>query len=184
MKKIFIYLSITIGLVLLTSYPTKSLKASWAGSTGGNCEAVLADALTKSAETLIAAVREGRIDDARRLLETGTSANVRPSGKRGWTALMHAVRSKNKGMVELLIEHGADVNAKDYINFENNDGWHALMIAALNADKDMVELLIKYGADINAKAFEKTAFDLAEMKNYREIKQLLAAQKKKDQEKP
>ncbi|MHC4737056.1 MAG: ankyrin repeat domain-containing protein, partial [Planctomycetota bacterium] len=48
-------------------------------------------------------------------------------------------------IAEVLVAHGADINAKD------NAAWTPLNIAAGRGQKDMVELLITKGADINAK---------------------------------
>ena len=41
---------------------------------------------------------------------------------------------------EVLLKHGADVNAKQ------NDGWTALMYAAQDGHAEVAELLRKYGA--------------------------------------
>jgi len=63
----------------------------------------------------------------------------------GWRPLYRAVLSGNTQMAELLIDKGADVNAKDY------NGWTSLHWAARLGSKDIVEFLIVRGADINAK---------------------------------
>ena len=46
---------------------------------------------------------------------------------------------------EVLLQHGADVNAKD------NKVRTSLSNAALNSKRDTVELLLQHGADVNAK---------------------------------
>ena len=56
---------------------------------------------------------------------------------------MIAASKSNKEMIELLIEHGADVNVAD------EHGKTALIVAAENSNKEMLELLIKHGANIN-----------------------------------
>ena len=59
------------------------------------------------------------------------------------TALHYATIHKSKEIVEVLISHGLDINAKD------NAGETPLHYAAVES-LDMVELLISRGADINA----------------------------------
>jgi ankyrin repeat protein len=53
---------------------------------------------------------------------------------------MLAAERGHKEVVELLLESGADVNAK------SNIGWTALMLAAFNGHKEIVEILKSYGA--------------------------------------
>ena len=79
----------------------------------------------------------------------------------GTTALMDAAWGLEKTMVELLITHGADVNAKNGAEgvFEKNRGRTALMypfiyIPSSRNCRDCLEitkLLISHGADIKAK---------------------------------
>lgn len=62
----------------------------------------------------------------------------------GWTALHCAVGYGHMEIVELLISHGADVNAVD------KSGWSALRYAVLNANVELIQYLLLHGADINA----------------------------------
>jgi ankyrin repeat domain-containing protein 50 len=48
-------------------------------------------------------------------------------------------------VVRLLVDRGADVNAKD------NEGWTALYRAAVGGHEAVVRLLVDRGADVNAK---------------------------------
>ena len=59
--------------------------------------------------------------------------------------LVKAMREGNTDTVKLLLELGADINAK------NNYGWTALIYAARWGNTDTVKLLLELGADINAK---------------------------------
>lgn len=66
------------------------------------------------------------------------------------TPLMFAVSSDvynyDLRVIETLISHGADVNAKDYY-----EGQTVLMLACLNYYPETVEILIKAGAKVNAR---------------------------------
>jgi hypothetical protein len=59
--------------------------------------------------------------------------------------LRWAVAEENEALVRLLLDRGADVNAKD------NDGWTLLRWAAVEENEALVRLLLDRGADVNAK---------------------------------
>ena len=63
----------------------------------------------------------------------------------GKTPLMNAASIGHTEVAKKLIEHGADVNAKD------DTGATPLMLAAAFGHKETAELLLDKGADINAK---------------------------------
>ena len=60
----------------------------------------------------------------------------------GETLLHNAARAGNRGLVQLLLEGGSDVNAAD------NNGSTALHFVAMQGRKDIAELLIDRGADV------------------------------------
>ncbi len=77
-------------------------------------------------------------------ITNGADVNAR-NNYDGLTALMWAARHGHADVVEVLMKHGADVNAK------NNDGWTALMHSALNDEAEAAEVLLAHGANVNVK---------------------------------
>ncbi len=73
----------------------------------------------------------------------------------GTTALMIAAASGSAGAVKALLDHGAEVNAKEAVH-----GQTALMFAAALNRVDVVKLLAQRGADVNiaSKAPSSSAF--------------------------
>jgi ankyrin repeat protein len=82
---------------------------------------------------------------------------------------MNAAGFGNKEVVELLLQRGADVNAK------TQSGWTALMSAALSGQTEITKILLDAGADPNAKDVVKneTAADIAKEKGHAELVTLL-----------
>jgi len=82
--------------------------------------------------------------------------------------LIEASYNGNIEIVKLLIETGADINAK------NNYGSTSLMYASKIGHKKIVLLLIEAGADINAKNnYGYTVLMFATANNYKDIVALL-----------
>src|SRR5215831_3490856 len=82
-------------------------------------------------------------DSVKLLLERGANANAANSA--GATPLMWAIPDFAK--VELLIEHGADVNARS----DNLQRTPLLVAASYPGSVEVLKLLIRRGADIHAK---------------------------------
>jgi ankyrin repeat protein len=93
---------------------------------------------SSEAERLLAeAAGAGHLDAVRELLELGTDPD-RPIANAA--ALGHAARGAHVGVVELLLENGADV--------EGGTGLSPLACAAWKGRDDMVRLLVDRGADL------------------------------------
>ena len=66
-------------------------------------------------------------------------------GQAGWTALHYAARGRGPGIVQLLLDSGASVNARA------DDGRTPLHFAALSSQQEIVQLLLDSGASVDAR---------------------------------
>jgi ankyrin repeat protein len=73
-------------------------------------------------DDLFAAVRHRRVDDVRRILERSPEA-VRAQDDEGATALHYATEIGARDIVELLLQAGADINARDAQFHATPSGW-------------------------------------------------------------
>ncbi len=81
---------------------------------------------------------------------------------------MLAAKYGHKDVVELLINRGANIMARD------NNGWTALILSAKYGHKDVVELLINIGANIEARNnYGETSLMLAACNGYKEVIELM-----------
>ncbi|KAG5982843.1 hypothetical protein E4U55_001250 [Claviceps digitariae] len=102
------------------------------------------------------------------LLESGANNVDLTFNREGWTLLRTAAVCDNIDMIDLLLAHGADVNATD------DDGWSALLHAARHRRRDAVEALLCHGADHSAtNRFGSTALHLASIEGNVDIVNLL-----------
>jgi hypothetical protein len=117
----------------------------------------------------IKAAQEDDIDALTALI-AGMDVNLRDSSS-NTTALEHAVRNDNREMVQLLLNAGAKVNAK------NESGETVLMMLDADATADLVWDLINTGAAVNLKdAEDNTALMRAASSNNLEaVKTLIDA---------
>lgn len=84
----------------------------------------------------------GHVGAAQRLLDAGAN----PDGKEGDTALIAAAKQRHLDLVNLLVERGADLEAKDSM------GLTALFHAVRNANTEGLKALVEAGADLNVTA--------------------------------
>jgi ankyrin repeat protein len=95
--------------------------------------------LSEPEQALILASAKGDTNAVKDLLDKGVAVDTRdPDG--GTTPLGHAAWFGNAATAQLLIERGADVNAK------KTDGATVLQLATLRKHNDIVAMLKKAGA--------------------------------------
>jgi ankyrin repeat protein len=95
-------------------------------------------------QKLIDAVEKNRPAEVQQLLASGVDANSASEG--GVSALMLASLHGFKPIAEMLLQHGAKVNARD------GRQQSALRLAGVD-HPDLVKLLLEHGADPNARDF-------------------------------
>lgn len=78
--------------------------------------------------------------------------DVNATDEDGVSALHLAVLHDHYGIAELLLDRGANVNAKEHSRAGGfcGWGWYPLHLALRNENRDMINLLIDHGADVNA----------------------------------
>lgn len=102
---------------------------------------------SRSSVELARAIDSGELERARHLLEQGVDVEASgvshlPSfGFFMESPLVRAVSYSDLAMIQLLIDHGADVDSVD------GDGWSALTFADAAGEDEVIELLLALGAD-------------------------------------
>jgi ankyrin repeat protein len=105
---------------------------------------------------------------AEALVARGADLNARSRNPMQNTPLHAAAAGRNRDAVRVLLEHGAEVNARQH------SGWTALHAASQNGDVEMVRLLIACGADVAARADnQQNAMDLALGKGHQAVVDVL-----------
>ncbi|EAY07153.1 ankyrin repeat protein, putative [Trichomonas vaginalis G3] len=129
------------------------------------------DAVNNCGRTaLILAVQNKRLDIAEFLFQHG--ANINATDKKGVSAIHLAIKNNFIDIIKLFISNGEDINASALnnavmfnskeivdililhganINAKGKNGKTAIHIAAIYGRKELAELLLSIGADINAK---------------------------------
>ena len=116
---------------------------------------------------LLEAATGGYLDDVRAFLHEGAVIEARD--KDGATALIIAAERGHSHIVQLLLDHGANVNAT-----RKSDKTTALIVAAAKDHSQIVQLLFDHGVNVNATTTTgRTALIVAAAKGYNQIVQLL-----------
>ncbi|XP_078661470.1 uncharacterized protein LOC144905609 [Branchiostoma floridae x Branchiostoma belcheri] len=99
-------------------------------------------------DEFMSAVTGGDVETVRRELQAGRDVNGRFTYwlSDGRNALHLASGNGQTGVVKLLIQHGADVGARDWYSRT------ALHLASEDGQTGVVELLIQHGADLEARS--------------------------------
>jgi ankyrin repeat protein len=92
---------------------------------------------------LMRAAREGDLDDMRSLLDAGADPMDRDM-RNGWTALFHAIHTRQVDAVRLLLDRGVSPNRPARL-------LTPLAMAAADRDPTIVQLLLAHGADVHAR---------------------------------
>ena len=152
----------------------------------------------KEEPPLIEAIEESNFKRTQKLIAKG--ADVNQQNSYGYSALFAAARSGDAKIVKLLLDAGANVNARSPagsalaraaqqghaeivrlllqagadVEAKDGSGWTPLFSAAMNANSETVEILLKAGANINARANNGwTALKEAQMRGNENIVQQL-----------
>jgi len=122
--------------------------------------------------SLVSAVENGEIVELKILLVHGEDVNIKTIGSMwvGSTPLHTAANNGNDKTARILIEYGAEVNAK------NKLGRTPLDYAAMSGKDEIARTLIKHGANVNSKSNEDhTSLDYALSNNHKAVATLLRA---------
>lgn len=123
---------------------------------------------------LLMASAKGDVQAMQSALNAGADVNTSLVAELS-TPLINAARGGDYRPVQLLVEHGADVNAMD------SEGFTPLTSAVLSNNKDSVQLLISKRADVNKESIWRvrgeqmrvTPLIVAQQKGNKEIISLL-----------
>ncbi len=91
-------------------------------------------------DPLFLAVKNQSLNDISDLLAKGADCNI--ANEKGWTCLHEAATTGPGEMLELLIKHGANVEART-----NDKALTPLHVAALWHQREAAKALLKHGAD-------------------------------------
>jgi hypothetical protein len=119
----------------------------------------------------VIAAWNGTISQIRDTLEIHPDAVKWVEPRSGVTALHYAAAQGQADIIRLLLEHGADVNARD------DDGLTPLMFGAGHGGRDHLQPLLDAGADLNRRdERDRTALDHAEEKSQPHNAELIRAE--------
>ena len=115
---------------------------------------------------LHAASRNGQVDSARILLDSGAHVNAQASHK--WTSLHCASFHGHPTSAQLLLERGADLNA------QTGDQETPLCLASKEGHLEIVQLLLNHEADVNVRGdVNSIPYQVVTRRDHHAIVQLL-----------
>lgn len=137
---------------------------------GGNTTTGAATSEAANAPALHRSAADGRVDTVKEAVEKNPQL-VKSRDASGYTALHHAAIGGHADVVQVLLDSGADINAR------GSGGETPLLLAAAKGNLEVVELLVKNGADVNKPgADQRTPLHKAAMAGDLDtVKALLAA---------
>lgn len=99
----------------------------------------------------------GHLDSAAYLLDQGADVNLQASNAQQVAPLHAATSARHEAIIDLLLAHGADVNARQQQDIT------PLMQAAHHGDVALVRKFLDHGADLTAESTDgKTALSFAQ----------------------
>ncbi len=146
---------LTLASACSATHPDTSLTAAAARGDAFAVRQLLASGADANAQdshgynALDYAARAGHTETVAALLDAGANPNARDCGTNGWTPLLHAIHKNQTAVAKLLVERGADVNARGGSCREKlvEHGLTALQYAAGYDNAELVRLLLARGAD-------------------------------------
>lgn len=99
----------------------------------------------KDEDYFLQAVIDGDAHQVQHLLKTGKNVDREARYSDGFTPLMAAINHGHLGVAEILLEHGAKVDAR------NNEGRTALYCALIANNPAAAQMLLSYGASTTIK---------------------------------
>lgn len=103
------------------------------------------DSEQKPPNPLLKAIASDRDDEVIQLLKTGVNPNSKSRSSIEHTPILLATKLQKIETVKILIENGADVEAK------NESGLTALKIAISSRNEQLIKILLESGANVNSK---------------------------------
>lgn len=137
MKKAFICVLLLVFVAGCSSLPPREAAAYIESIKGPKYKE------SDDANNMLAAIAYHDTAMVRKLLKKGVDANISLSSTH-MTPLMVAIQDDRTDIIKILLENGANVNAK------NNNGATAFGIAVMMGNIEIVKLFLKAGADVNS----------------------------------
>ncbi len=110
----------------------------------------------------------GHPEIAAHLVNQGANINLAATNQMKVAPIHAAAAARQFEIVKMLVENGADVNAKQH------QGFVPLHAAAQNGDAEMAKLLLDHGADAKARSGNgQNALDLAMLQGHAKVVELL-----------